>query len=154
MKPLILALALLVAALPAGATERSRGQTLYVPIYSHLPHGNLSSSGTPDRVLLSALVSVRNTDPIRPLRLRFARYYDTDGRLLRDHQPAPRLIAPMATVEFFVEVRDTAGGSGSNFLICWEADQPVSPPLVESVNVSVRGSQSIAFTSRAVPVPE
>lgn len=149
----LLAVLLVLAAAPAVAQERSRGETLYVPVYSHLPHGNMSGSGASDRLLLSALVSVRNTDPVYPIRLLYARYYDTDGKLLRNHQPAPRLVAPMATVEYFVEVRDMSGGSGANFLIAWEADQPASPPLVESVNVTVRGSQSVAFTSRAVPVP-
>jgi hypothetical protein len=144
---------LMLTASLAEAQERKTGETLYVPIYSHLSHGNLSASGTPDRMLLSATVSVRNTDPVYPIRLRFARYYDTDGKLVRDQQAAGRVIPPMATVEYFVEVRDTTGGSGANFLIGWEADAPVSPPLVESVNVSLRGSQSIAFTSRAVAVP-
>ena len=154
MKRGLLAIALILAATAAQAQGRKSGETLYVPVYSHLPHGNLSGNGTPDQILLSAVVSVRNTDPVYPLRLLFARYYDTDGKLLRNHQPAARMIPPMATVEYFVEVRDTTGGSGANFLVGWESDQPVSPPLVESVNVSVRGSQSIAFTSRAVPVSE
>jgi len=68
----------------------SRGQTVYVPVYSEIPHGDLGRKGKPATQLLSALVSVRNTDPGNALRVTSARYYDSNGRLLKDFVPSAR----------------------------------------------------------------
>ena len=44
------------------ARAPSKGQTLYLPIYSHMLYGNLGKSGKASYVRLSALISIRNTD--------------------------------------------------------------------------------------------
>ena len=54
-------LALFSANAPA-QTALSSGQTLYLPVYSHVYHGDVDSKGAPQQTLVSALVSIRNTD--------------------------------------------------------------------------------------------
>ncbi|MDP1612057.1 MAG: DUF3124 domain-containing protein [Sulfuritalea sp.] len=40
------------------------GQSLYLPIYSHLYHGDVNPrTGKPSETLVSTHVSIRNTDP-------------------------------------------------------------------------------------------
>lgn len=53
------------AAIAQEARPLSKGQTVYLPIYSHMLYGNLGKRGVASSVLLSALVSIRNTDPSR-----------------------------------------------------------------------------------------
>ena len=149
----------LMAALAATGLARAqegiptaRGQTLYLPIYSHVYHGNLDRKGQPDKVLLSALVSIRNTDPKRSMKLTSARYYNTDGKLLREFVPAPRAIGPFGTVELFVERHDESGGSGANFMIAWEAEAPMNPPLVEAIHAFIDGARAAFLTTLGQPL--
>lgn len=130
------------------------GQTLYLPIYSHMSYGNIGRRGTPSQVLLSALVSIRNTDVKKPLRVRYARYYDTAGKLIGEHVPRPIVIPPLGTHELFVELNDASGGSGANFIIRWDADQAINPPLVESLHANMDGGKAIIFTTQSVPISE
>ncbi len=138
------------------AQERmqSKGQTLYLPIYSHMFYGNVGKSGKPSHLLLSSLVSIRNTDTKRPLRLQFARYYDTHGKLLGDRLSTPVLVPPLGTHEIFVELNDASGGSGANFLLKWDAEQNISPPLVEALHVNMDGGKAVIFTTQATPITE
>src|SRR5690242_17493739 len=84
-----LAALILVTVLGLGRAEAAevpdltKGQTLYVPVYSHVLHGNLDSRGNPNRVLLSSMLSIRNVDPKGTVKIRSVRYYDTEGNLLR-----------------------------------------------------------------------
>ncbi|MBU1366177.1 MAG: DUF3124 domain-containing protein [Gammaproteobacteria bacterium] len=132
----------------------SKGQTLYLPIYSHMLYGNLGKSGKPSNVLLSSLVSIRNTDIKRSLRIQSAKYFDTNGKLLGERVPAPVVLPPLGTVELFVELNDASGGSGANFIIKWDADQPVNPPLVESLHVNMDGGKAVIFMTQSVPLAE
>ncbi|KIL97017.1 hypothetical protein CCC_01810 [Paramagnetospirillum magnetotacticum MS-1] len=136
----------------AWAEPLSSGQTLYVPVYSHISHGNLDGRGKASELLLSSMLSLRNTDPSHAITITAARYYDTDGRLLRDYLAKPLSLPPMGSSELFVEYKDTAGGSGANFVVEWKSDRPVNPPLIETVNAYFFGTQSVAFTSPGRPI--
>ncbi len=143
---------ILFAALSCGAQAEglSRGQTLYLPIYSFVWHGDISSStGQPMKAEMSALVSIRNASLKTPLRLLSARYYDTEGRLLKEYVSAPRTIAPMGTYELFIEKSESAGGSGANFIIQWEAGQETNPPVVEAVHIDNQGGRPYSFITTA-----
>ena len=145
---------LLIAAVPALAlagddTAPSTGQTLYLPIYSHLYHGNPDRDGKPQQTLVSAHISIRNTDPRLPIRVTSARYFDTHGKLLREFVPAPAAIAPLGTLELFVPRTDASGGSGANFVIVWDAAAPASPPLVEALHADIREARTLVFTTSA-----
>ena len=142
------------AASPAQEPPPSAGQTLYLPIYSHMLYGNLGKGGKASSVLLSALVSLRNTDARRPIRVLSAKYFDTNGRLLGDRLGGTVVLPPLGTHELFVELNDASGGSGANFIVRWEADQPVSPPMVEALHANMDGGKAVIFLTRAVPIAE
>ena len=142
-------------AVPALAAEPlSKGQTVYVPVYSHVQHGNLDSKGRPEVLLLSSMLSIRNVDPDHGITVRSVRYYDTAGKLLREYLQTPLVLAPLGSSDVFVEHKDSLGGTGANFLVDWTADAPVSAPLLETVNGYFFGAQSGVFTSRGVSVRE
>ena len=156
LRPLLALLLLLSGLLPGSAMAQralSSGQYLYLPIYAFIQYGDRDKSGTARELPVSSLVSIHNTDLDRPIRLLAARYFGTDGRFLRDFLPAPRALKPMETVEFLVERRDVVGGSGANFVIQWEAEVPVSPPLVQALHVEMQTNRAIVFTTDAVLIP-
>ena len=124
------------------ARPLSNGQTLYLPIYKA------------SHVLLSALGSIRNTDGKRPIRILSAKYFDTNGKLLAERVPTPLLVAPFGTVELFVELNDASGGSGANFVVKWEAEHSVNPPLVESLHANMDGGKAVIFMTQSVPLAE
>lgn len=131
--------------LPLKAEELSKGQTIYLPIYSHIWYGDLDASGQPRKALMSALVSIRNTSLKLPVRVTSARYYSTEGRLLKEFVASTRTVPPMATLEFFVEKSESLGGSGANFIIQWEASAETNPPLVEAVHADIQLNRTPTF---------
>ena len=130
----------------------SSGQTVYLPVYSSMVFGNLSRGGLPSRVLLSAMVNVRNTDPSRTIRLTSVKYHDSTGKLLREYLQAPADVAPLSTREFFVELHDDAGGAGASFLVRWQAQTPVSPPVLEAIHANLDSARGVVFVTQGVPV--
>lgn len=156
MKSILIAILLaLSSALAWGQTTpaRSLGQSLYLPIYSHVWHGDMDNKGQPMRTLMSVSVSIRNTDAVKSIRITSAQYYDTDGKRLREYVTAPRVIRPMGTYELFVPRSDDTGGSGANFVIVWKADSPASPPIIEGFHANMPVGRSIAFTTSAKALP-
>ena len=152
---LILLIALLAPFVASAAEDEaplSSGQTLYLPIYSHLYHGDLDKSGKPRETLVSAHVSIRNTNLRMAIRIGAARYFDTQGRPVREFLAAPIIIPPMGTHELFVPRADVSGGSGANFLIVWNADGPVNPPLVEALHADIREARTLLFVTTARPI--
>ena len=146
---------LFLASTAASAQEApplSSGQSLYLPVYSHILFGNVGRSGTPAQVAMSTLVSVRNTDPARPLRVLSARYYDTNGKLLGERLPNPVVVVALGTLELFIERNDLSGGSGANFIIKWDANAPINPPLVEAMHVNMDGGKALVFVTQAHPI--
>jgi len=135
------------------APSRSLGQTLYLPIYSHIWHGEMDKAGQPMKTLVSVSVSIRNTDPVNAIRINSAQYYDTDGKKLRQYLISPKTLEPMGTYELFVPRSDDTGGSGANFVITWKSDKPASPPIVEGFHANLPVGRSIAFTTSARSIP-
>ena len=137
----------------AGAQERSKGETLYLPVYSHIWHGEAGRDSKPARTLVSVSVSIRNTDPAQPIRVTSAQYYDTDGKKLKEYFPKPVVIGPMGTREIFISRSDDSGGSGANFIVVWNSDAAASPPIVQAVHVDLPGGRSVVFTTSARRIP-
>lgn len=154
MTRLLLAILSLLIAGHAAAQEvaLSKGQTIYLPVYSHVYQGSYDRKGNADKLLLSAMISIRNRDPKRAIRIASARYYDTGGRMLREFLPQPRTIPPFGTIELFIERHDDSGGSGANFAVVWDADAPVNPPVLEAVHGAIEGGRSIMFTTTGSPI--
>ena len=152
----LLLLLILSGLLPGAAMAQralSNGQHLYLPIYTFIRYGDLDRSGAARELPVSALVSIHNTDLDKPVRLLVARFYSTEGRFLRNFLPSPRILKPMETLEFLVERRYVEGGSGANFVIQWDAEAAVSPPLVQALHVEVQTNRAIVFTTDAVLIP-
>lgn len=137
-----------------GAPARSLGQSLYLPIYSHIWHGDVAASGERTKTLVSVSVSIRNTDPVKSIRVLSAQYYDTDGKKLKEYVSAPKTIGPMGTHELFVPRSDDTGGSGANFVITWKSDTPANLPLVEGIHANMPAGRAIVFISSARALAE
>ena len=149
---LVLALLLLAGPVRPAAAEalgRWLGQTVYVPVYSHI----FADDRYRDRpFLLTATLSVRNTDPERPFTLRRVDYYDSEGGLLQRYLEAPVTLAPLASTHYIVPESEAKGGAGAKFLIEWQAPAAVSEPIIEAVMIGTKLQQGISFisTGRAI----
>lgn len=119
------------------------GQTVYVPIYSHIFHHNSRDRG----INLAATLSIRNTDDKNSIILTAVRYYNTQGQLLKQYLENPIELNPMATTAFFVEADDVTGGAGANFIVEWKAKKLVTEPVIEAVMISTASGQGISFIS-------
>ena len=125
------------------------GQTLYVPVYSHIYSGDRERP-----VYLAVTVSVRNTDMQRSIEVTTVDYYNSEGERIKRYLDKPVDLPPLATARFVVKESDTAGGSGANFIVRWQSKTPTNPPLTESIMISTASQLGISFTSRGVPVSE
>lgn len=135
------------------APALSAGQTLYLPIYSHLYHGDVHpKTGKPSETLVSTHVSIRNTDPANALKVSSARYYNTEGRLLREFLLQAQTIPPLGTFELYVPRSDSSGGSGANFMIDWKAEKAINPPLIEALHADIREARTLLFVTTARPI--
>lgn len=155
-RKLAAALWLALGATVAGAQEApalTAAQTLYLPIYSHLYHGDVNTrTGKPSETLVSTHISIRSTDPKTPLKVSSARYYNTEGKLLREYLPAPQTVPPLGTYELYVPRSDSSGGSGANFIIEWQAERPINPPLVEALHADIREARTLIFVTTGRPI--
>jgi len=146
-----LVVAVLVAALP-GADARvrqSRGQTMYIPVYSHVYIGDQERP-----FLLTTTLSIRNTDPAQPITIQAVDYYDSDGKLLRHYLDKPVSLGPLASGRYIVKESDIRGGSGAKFIVRWNAVKPVTQPLCEGVMIGAAGQQGISFLTRGEVIAE
>lgn len=149
------ALFVAVAALyaPPGFSESmpptSKGQTVYVPIYSHVYGGDREQ-----RVLLTATVSIRNTDAVHAITVVSVDYYDSQGKLVRHYLQQPVALKAMASTRYVVGESDKIGGSGASFIVTWNSVVLVSRPIVESVMIGTKMQQGISFTSRGQVIEE
>jgi hypothetical protein len=128
---------------PIEADRMVAGQTIYVPAYP-----SILTSDRANAFDLAVTLSLRNTDPERSIVVASARYYDRDGKMIRDYLKKPLRLGPMASTEFFVAEHHSTGEVSASFLVEWVAESRVNAPLVESVMVGTAGTQGVSFTSR------
>ncbi len=147
---LVITIALFFFSNPAAADVLYvKGQTVYVAVYSHI------YSGDQERPLyLTATLSIRNTDQTNKIRLLSVDYHGSDGTLLKKYINSPLSLAPLASERYVIKESDKSGGSGASFIVKWQADRQVSPPLIESIMISAKGQQGISFTSRGQVIKE
>lgn len=126
-------------------TKVVMGQTVYVPVYSHIYY----YSSQNHVMNLSATLSIRNTDLANSIIITSVRYYDTDGQLIRQDIKSPVELKPLASTDFFIAADDTSGGSGANFIVEWVALKTVYEPVIEAVMISTSSNQGISFISPA-----
>ena len=128
------------AADPLQLTKR---QTVYIPAYSHIYHGNKEAP-----LLLSITLSIRNTDMTNSLTVTAVNYHETEGSLLKEYLKESIVLGPLGTVRYIVPERDSSGGSGANFIVKWHSEKPINPPIIETVMISTQSQLGISFTSR------
>jgi hypothetical protein len=143
----VFALLLLVLTATDGTARdpaaRTTGQTVYVPAYSHIYHGNREA-----QLLLSVTLSIRNVDPDIPISISVVDYYETQGKLLKNFVTSPVTLAPLGSERYVIPQDDSSGGSGANFIVVWEAERPTNPPIIETVMIGSQSQLGISFTSR------
>lgn len=137
---------------PGGATQEfrlSKGQTVYVPVYS-----NIFSGPKKRPFQLAATLSVRNTDLGAPFRITAMDYYDTNGKLVRRYLDKPISLGPLASTYVHIEEKDVAGGFGANFIVRWQADRIINAPIIECVMIGSTSGQGISFVSPGQEIRE
>src|SRR5512139_3072136 len=100
----------ILATLEGGAAATSeivlsKGQTVYVPAYSHVLIGD-----HPLEFNLATTLSVRNTDTKQEITVRKVSYFDSNGKLIRAMLTEPVRLKPLASTSFFIKETDTSGG--------------------------------------------
>lgn len=119
-----------------------KGQTVYVPVYSHIP-------AAPKTILsLHALLSVRNTSSTEKLIITSIEYFDTNGKLVKTYLKNAIQLNPMATYEVEISSLEVEGGTGANFIVKWNAEKSISSPIIESLMYGSSGMLSYSFISR------
>ncbi|KGF73009.1 hypothetical protein DO97_02895 [Neosynechococcus sphagnicola sy1] len=118
------------------------GQTVYVPIYSHIYAWEQSL-----KLDLTATLSLRNTDLTQPIIITSANYYDSSGKLVRKYIEKPIELGSLAATAFVVNQDDDSGGSGAAFIVEWVAQRDVSDPVIEAVMINASGNQGLSFVS-------
>lgn len=131
------------------APEKSKGQTLYVPVYSNVYSGNAAKPSS-----LAITVSVRNTDPGEAIRLLQVDYYDSQGHPVRNFIDKPIALNPLASVRYVVKDSEKTRGAGAKFILRWEAFTPVIPLIAEGIMISTASQLSISFVTRGVVIGE
>ena len=138
---------------PSGSSaddiQLSRGQSVYVSIYSHIYGGAKARPFD-----LAAILSVRNTDINHPITIVSVKYYDSEGKLLKEYLNEPLELKTLASTRYIIAERDKAGGSGANFIVRWKSNQKVTLPIIESVMIGTHSGQGISFVSRGQVIEE
>ncbi len=97
---------------------------------------------------LTATISMRNTNEADTIYIEKAKYYDTDGVLIRNYFEGFIYIRPLETVEIVIDEYDKAGGTGANFIFDWKVKKGVEEPFFEAVMISTNGQQGLSFTTQ------
>jgi hypothetical protein len=133
----------------AGDIQHSMGQSVYVSIYSHIYSGRKARPFD-----LAAILSIRNTDMNQPVTIVSAKYYDTEGKLLKEYMDEPLELKALASTRYIIMEGDKTGGSGANFIVRWKSNIRVTAPIIEAVMIGTHSGQGISFVSRGQVIEE
>lgn len=126
--------------------QRWLGQTVYVPVYSHI----YADSRFKDKPFqLTAIISIRNTDMENSFPLEKVDYYDSKGKLLSHYLEKPFIVAPLASTRYIVPESDTLGGSGAKFIVSWSRKDGITSPIIEGVMIGTKMQQGISFVTNS-----
>lgn len=121
----------------------SKGQTVYVPAYSHIYTGAKKRP-----FALAITLSIRNIDLDANITLTEVNYYGSKGRRIKSFVDDVPTIKPQESIRFVIAEDKKGGGSGANFIVKWKSAIEVNPPIIESIMIGAQSSQGISFTSR------
>jgi hypothetical protein len=122
--------------------EIATGQTVYVPVYSHIYYESKEK-----KFNLTATLSIRNTDLDNAIVIKNISYYDNNGKLVQKYLNNAIELPPLASTDFVVEESDSRGGIGANFIVEWIAQKRVSEPIIETVMIGTISNRGISFVS-------
>ena len=74
--------------------------------------------------------------------------------MIKNYLDAPIKLNALASTRYIIVENDKAGGSGANFIVIWNAEQPVNPPIIEGVMIGTHSGQGISFVSRGQVIAE
>jgi len=120
--------------------DLSKGETVYVSIYSHVFTGPKLQP-----FQLTAMLVARNTDPKYPITVTTADYYDTKGNLVEQYAKKPRTLNPLEAAYLSIKEFDERGGAGAKFIVKWQSEAKVNQPIIESIMLGTRSGQGISF---------
>ncbi len=143
-------MASLFAVTPAMADTHgglSKGQIIYVPAYSHI-----YSVDSKKPFMLTVTLSIRNIDPLHTIGISIVDFFSSQGKLRTQFIETPILLKPFASERFIVPMKERGAGSGAHFLVHWQSDAYVNPPITESIMIGTQAQQGLSFTSRGVPI--
>jgi len=60
----------------------------------------------------------------------------------------------LASTRYYLKEKESAGGSGANFIIKWKSAGKVNPPIIEGVMIGTHSGQGISFLSRGRVIEE
>jgi len=128
-------------------TEAARQETgqrgvIYVPAHSSVYWGF-------DKVASEMAITlyIRNLDQKRGIVVHSAKYFDSNGQLVRNYVEQPGVLGPMATADYVIQRMDTSGGTGASFLVEWSGASDGEAPMVEAVMLGQHGNLGISFAS-------
>ncbi|MCP3874501.1 MAG: DUF3124 domain-containing protein [Desulfobacteraceae bacterium] len=127
----------------------SSGQSVYVPVYSHIYHGDREKIFN-----LTATLSIRNTNIKKDIILHSIDYYDSNGELLKKYLDAPIVLKKFSTIRYVIKATDKSGGSGAKFIVRWKTKSLSNAPIIEAIMISTQSQQGISFVSRGQAIYE
>ena len=142
-------LALAPGALAQTLPRLCRGQTVYVPAYTKVYH---SAKGA--LFAVTTTLVVHNVDLKTPLTITSARFYDAEGKMIKEYAANPVTIAPLGAMDVLVKSPDQSRGLGASFVVTWTSAAPVVPPIVECLFIGTSGQQGISLITRGQVIQE
>ena len=136
-------LSLILCSTTAFAGKKFVGQTVYVPAAQNdFCMYDESENLVLEQYLLTRLI-IRNIDPIKSITLTSVKFFDPDGVCVMEYLPDVIVLSPLASVTYVASPSvnkapyyDKSGGRLS-FIVQWEADENVNPPIIESARAFV-----------------
>lgn len=122
---------------------QSMGQSVYVPVYSYIYHGDRER-----KFNLTTTLSIRNINLKKDITLHSIDYFDSEGKFLKHYLEAPIVLKRFSSIRYIIKAKDKSGGSGAKFIVRWSNKKPSNAPLIEAIMISTQGGQGISFVSR------
>jgi hypothetical protein len=136
---------------PASAdqAQTAKGQTLYVPAYTYINYGDRQG-----KIKLNVTLSIRNISLDTPITVSTVDYIGGDGKKIRSYLKQPIALQPLASGQYAIKESDLEGGLGTGFLVTWQSDSPVPPPVVQAVMIGAESTQGISFVTHGRVIVE
>ena len=131
--------------------KKSKGQKILIPIH---PQIFIDDRGA--TIELTTTLMVYNTDPAGKVELASIKFYDPEGKMIKEHLAGPRELAPLSSFVLLIQpLKMKKRGPGSIILLEWSSrGKPVNSPLIEGVSIGAQGNQGISFHNNGIIVTE